>query len=306
MGKERAVFPPENGGWRKYEGNPVLGNERLGTCFDIYVMEDAGEYRMYFSWRNRKSLAVTTSLDGISWGEPRIILEPRLETGWEDDLNRNCVVKRGDGYHMWYTGQAHSQYSWIGYATSQDGFNWKRMSSQPVLYSERPYEGESVMCPCVLWDEQAGLWKMWYSAGETYEPNVIAFATSKDGMHWDKLPANPIFPPSRKHVYEQERLGACQVLMRDGWYYLFYIGYEDIDTARICLARSPDGLTRWQRHPQNPIISSTTGSWDADACYKPHVVWQPENQRWLLWYNGRCKAPEYIGLAIHDGYDLGF
>lgn len=306
MEKKRAVFPPENGGWRKYEGNPVLGNERLGTCFDIYVMEDAGEYRMYFSWRSRKSLAVTTSPDGIAWSEPRIILEPRLETGWEDDLNRNCVLKREDGYHMWYTGQANHHNSWIGYATSPDGYHWKRMSGQPVLYSERPFEGESVMNPCVLWDEQDGLFKMWYSAGQTYEPNVLAFATSPDGIHWSKLPANPIFPPSRANVYEQERVGGCQVFQRDGWYYLFYIGYEDIDTARICLARSPDGVTRWQRHPCNPIISPTPGAWDADACYKPHAVWQPEKQRWLLWYNGRHKAPEFIGLAIHDGYDLGF
>lgn len=303
---DKVVYSPTSGGWRKYEGNPVLGNEDMGTCFDIFVIEDQGEYRMYFSWRKRKSLAVTTSQDGIIWTAPVIILEPRLETGWEDVLNRNCVVKRDDGYHMWYTGQARSYSSWIGYATSSDGYQWKRMSDQPVLYSERPYEGASVMNPCVLWDEQTKLWKMWYAAGETYEPNVIAYATSPDGINWQKLRSNPIFTPDRKSVYEQERVGGCHVFQRDGWYYMFYIGYENIDTARICLARSPDGISCWQRHPTNPIISPTEGSWDGDACYKPHVVWQPENQRWLLWYNGRNKVPEYIGLAIHDGYDFGF
>ena len=306
MAQQRMTYPPQSGGWTKYEGNPILGNEDLGTCFDIFVMEDLGEYRMYFSWRNRKSLAVTTSADGIHWSEPRIIMEPRLDSGWEDDLNRNCVVKRDGIYHMWYTGQANSHNSWIGYATSPDGYVWARQSKQPVLYPERPYEGASVMNPCVLWDEELGLWRMWYSAGETYEPNVLAYATSADGLHWDKLPANPVFVRGRDNPYEQERVGGCQIFKRDGWYYLFYIGYEDIDTARICVARSPDGLTRWVRHPQNPIISPTEGSWDADACYKPHVVWQPEQQRWLLWYNGRRAAPEYIGLAIHEGYDLGF
>lgn len=306
MEKKRAVFPPENGGWHKYEGNPVLGNDDLGTCFDIYVMEDAEGYRMYFSWRNRKSLAVTTSADGITWADPKIILEPRMETGWEDDLNRNCVIRREDGYHMWYTGQAHNAHSWIGYATSPDGYRWKRMSDQPVLFSERPYEGASVMCPCVIWDEKQRLWRMWYSAGENYEPNVIAYATSADGMKWTKQAANPIVLPNRQNAYEKERVGACQVFERDGWYYMFYIGFEDIDTARICLARSPDGVTRWHRHPANPIISPTEGAWDGDACYKPYVLWQPERQRWLLWYNGRRGAPEYIGLAIHEGYDLGF
>jgi len=306
MSHARANFPPERGGWKKFVGNPVLGNERMGTCFDVCVLEDGGEYRMFFSWRDRKSLAVATSADGIHWQEPAIILEPRQESGWEDDLNRNCVVKRGDGYHMWYTGQARQSHSWIGYATSPDGYHWTRMAAQPVLFPERPFEGASVMNPCVLWDEESGLWKMWYSAGETYEPNVLAYAASRDGLKWDKLPANPIFTPARDQRWERERVGGCQVFQRDGWYYLFYIGYEDIDTARIGLARSPDGVTRWERNKHNPILSPTEGSWDADACYKPHVAWQPRERRWLLWYNGRHGAPEYIGMAIHEGADLGF
>ncbi|HKM52332.1 MAG TPA: hypothetical protein VJY33_02920 [Isosphaeraceae bacterium] len=33
------------------------------------------------------------------------------------------------------------------------------------------------MCPHVLWDEQAKLYRMWYSGGEQYEPNAIGFAT---------------------------------------------------------------------------------------------------------------------------------
>jgi len=306
MGDERAVYPPGNGGWRKYEGNPVLGDEKLGTCFDIFVTEETDGYRMYFSWRPRKSLAVVTSPDGIRWSEPRVILEPRLDTGWEDDLNRNCIVKRADGYHMWYTGQAFSAHSWIGYATSPDGYNWKRVSDAPVLFPERPFEGASVMNPCAHWDEAQRRWRMWYSGGETYEPNVLCYAESADGIHWEKRASNPVFVCNKRHPYEQDRVAGCHVFERDGWYYLFYIGYEDIDTARICAARSPDGLTRWQRHPANPLVSPSPGEWDADACYKPFVLWQPENQRWVLWYNGRRKHAEYIGMVIHDGYDLGF
>ena len=28
------------GTWREYGGNPVLGNEKLGTCFDVNVVTD--------------------------------------------------------------------------------------------------------------------------------------------------------------------------------------------------------------------------------------------------------------------------
>ncbi|GHU66400.1 hypothetical protein FACS1894184_04290 [Clostridia bacterium] len=306
----RAQFPPTSGGWIKYEGNPVLGNDKLGTCFDVYVIEDGGEYRMYFSWRPKKSLAVVTGTDGIHWSEPRIILEPNPDSGWELDLNRNCVVKRDNTYHMWYTGQcnhhAKGSNSFIGYATSPDGYDWRRMYDQPVLFPERPFEGESVMNPCVLWDDSRNVWRMWYSAGESYEPNVFGYAESQDGFNWMKRAANPIFTANPHLPYEQERVGGCQLLERDGWFYLFYIGYEDIDTARICIARSPDGLTRWQRSSANPIVSPTPGSWDANACYKPSVIWQESNNRWLLWYNGRNLSAEYVGLVTHDGYDLGF
>lgn len=63
-------------------------------------------------------------------------------------------------------------------------------------------------------------------------------------------------------------------------------------------------MTGWQRHPANPIIiPGSDSAWDADAIYKPSVVHKPD--RWLLWYNRRRGSVEQIGLATHDGDDLG-
>jgi hypothetical protein len=298
-------YPSTQGGWKKYEGNPVMGNEILGTCFDIQIIpKKVGGYRMYFSWRPKKSLAIADSSDGIKWDEPRIILSPRPESGWEDDLNRQAVVEKDGKFHMWYTGQAHGN-SWIGYAVATDETNWVRISDEPVLISEQPWEGMSVMCPCVLWDEKTKLFKMWYSAGETYEPNVICYATSPDGVNWKKFRGNPIFTPLKNNPYEQERVGGCQVMLYKNGYLMFYIGYEDIDTARICGAWSPDGISRWKRMASNPLVSPDPGKWDGDACYKPSMIYDDANERWLLWYNGRHNTPEYIGLAIHEGEELG-
>ena len=301
----KTQYPETCAGWKKYEGNPVLGSSELGTCFDVHVMKTEDGYDMHFSWRPKKALAVCKSVDGINWSYPQIYMNRDLECGWMDDVNRNCIVKRGDEWHMWFTGQARG-YSYIGYATSDDGVNWTRYSDQPVMFSERPYEGASIMNPFVLWDEDLKLFRMWYAAGEQYEPNTLAYATSKDGIHWDKLPANPIFVANDENPYEQDRIGACHIEKYNGWYYMFYIGYEDIDTARICLARSKNGVTNWQKLPHGPIVSSSDDGWDADACYKPSVIRDDENNRWLLWYNGRRVHSEYIGLVIHEGLDLGF
>ena len=306
--KEKALYayPPTSGGWKKFEGNPVVGNELTGTCFEPFMFPDNDGLRMYFSWRARKSLAVTVSQDGINWGPLRIILEPKEESGWEDDLNRSTVVRVGTTYHMWYTGQARGHSS-IGYATSSDGYNFERENNgMPVLISERYWENRTVMCPHVIWDDKNKVFRMWYSGGETYEPNDIGYATSSDGINWEKHPANPIFTPNPKNKYEKERVAACQVMPVDDGYLMFYVGFEDIDTARICVAKSPDGITRWKRSKYNPIIAPGEGEWDGHACYKPSVVYDRGSNKWSLYYNGRYFAPEYIGMATLEGTDLGF
>src|SRR5206468_3062464 len=72
----RAAETPETaGGWRKYEGNPVLGGS-LGTCFDVALLRETAKYRMWFSWRPKKSVALVESSDGIHWSPPEIVLEP--------------------------------------------------------------------------------------------------------------------------------------------------------------------------------------------------------------------------------------
>ena len=271
------------GGWKKYAGNPVLGGEH-GTCFDVCVLKEGRTYRMWVSWRPKASIALVESGDGVHWSEPQIVFGPRKESGWEDDVNRPIVLKRGDGYHLWYTGQAKG-HSWIGYATSRDGIAWKRMSAKPVLAPEKPWEKAAVMCPHVLWDEQARSFRMWYSGGEQNEPNAIGYATSPDGLTWTRHAANPIFLPDKRNAWEKDHVTACQVIRQGGWHIMFYIGFRDEATAQIGVARSRDGITDWQRHPANPIVRRGKDEWDADACYKPFAVF--DGKRWLLWYNGR-------------------
>jgi predicted GH43/DUF377 family glycosyl hydrolase len=288
-------------GWTKSAANPVLGG-KLGTCFDIAVLRDGNVFRMWFSWRPKKSIALVESADGIHWGEPSIVLGPESKTGWEDDVNRPVVLKRADGYHLWYTGQA-GKSSAIGYAVSRDGKNWTRVSDRPVLRPEQTWEKVAVMCPHVMWDEEAKLFRMWYSAGEQYEPDAIGYATSRDGKKWKRDSANPIFRGDPGIPWERAKVTGCQVVRHEGWYYMFYIGFADVDHAAIGLARSRDGVHDWQRLPANPIIRPSKNQWDEDAVYKPFAVL--DGDRWMLWYNGRRGGMEQIGLAIHSGRMLG-
>jgi predicted GH43/DUF377 family glycosyl hydrolase len=289
-----------HGGWMKSPANPVLGGE-LGTCFDACVLKEGRTYRMWFSWRPRKSIALTESQDGVHWSMPQIVLGPNPSSDWEEDINRPGVVKRADGYHLWYTGQARGR-SWIGYATSKNGRTWTRQSAHPVVSADQSWEKVAVMCPDVLWDARRKVFRMWYSGGDQYEPDAIGYAESADGTRWIKRADNPIFRADPSHPWEQHKVTACHIVFDRGWYYQFYIGFRDIEHAQIGLARSQDGLSGWERLPANPIVSPTEGGWDSDACYKPTIV--RDGDRWLLWYNGRKGGVEQIGLVIHDGRDL--
>lgn len=286
----------------KHADNPIFGGGDLGTCFDVYVWRDKGRYRMDFSWRTTQSLAVTFSDDGVHWEDPVITLSPNFDSGWEDKLNRNCVICAGGKYKMWYTGQARG-HSFIGCAESDDGIHFQRVGNEPVLFCERAWEGFSVMNPCVLYEN--GKYRMWYAAGETYEPNVLAYAESPDGINWEKSRINPIYVKDKNNPYESNRVGGCQVVKtEDMGYVMFYIGYADVHTACICAAHSPDGITRWERSPLNPLISPTPDGWDANACYKPSFLWDASSDKWMLWYNGRNGRLECIGFATKDGRNL--
>ncbi|HMF31605.1 MAG TPA: family 43 glycosylhydrolase [Candidatus Lokiarchaeia archaeon] len=285
--------------WVKFSGNPVLGGD-LGTIFDVSVLLEQDVYRMWMSWRPQRSIAFVVSSDGEHWSAPAISLAPNQTTNWEVEVNRPCVVHHGDLYHMWYTGQAKGRSS-IGYATSPDGVSWTRASSEPVFVPLNKWEKGALMCPHVLWDEHMQVYRMWYSGGEQYEPNAIGYATSEDGIHWNRL-NDPVFTPAKELAWERDRVAACQVIQHNGWHLMFYVGFANIHQARIGLARSRDGILGWERHPANPIIAPTSGQWDQDACYKPYAIYNGE--RWLLWYNGRRGKVEQIGVAFHDTEDL--
>ena len=247
---------------------------------------------MFVSHRNTGSIVRCESEDGIRWSEPTAVLTCDPASGWEDRVDRASFVVKDGVWYLWYTGM-NAERAAIGLATSKDGYHFNRVTQDPILLPDAPHEKNAVMNPCVMWDEENGVFKMWYSAGEKYEPDVLCHATSKDGAVWEKYAGNPVFTHGTE-VYDQLKVGGCDIIRCGGRYLQFYIGYENIDNARICTASSGDGI-HWLRDSENPILSATENAWDADAVYKPTVC--VGTDRVYLWYNGRRGHAECIGLA---------
>ena len=214
------------GGWKKYTDNPVLGRD-YGTCFDISVLlEHEGEssqvYKMWFSWRDYRSIGYTESPDGIHWDQPIIVLRPDLESSWEpDEVNRPTVIFKDGRYLMWYSGQVDPYIdkgvSCIGFAESQDGIHWDR-KKDPVLIPEGGWEKHSIMCPHVLFDQTDRKYKMWYAAGDNHEPDAIGYCESMDGIHWIKY-GTPVIMPDAGNLWEQHKVVAPCVVKDGGYFY---------------------------------------------------------------------------------------
>lgn len=302
------------GGWKKYIGNPVLGGN-YGTCFDVSVIlendsENSQVYKMWFSWRDYRSIGYTKSPDGIHWEKPLIVLKPDSESSWEsDEVNRPTVIFKDGKYMMWYSGQldpyVDKGISCIGFAESTDGIHWTR-ANNPVLVPEGGWEKHSVMCPHVLFDDADGKYKMWYAAGDNHEPDAIGYSESLDGINWTRH-GSPIVMPDPNNLWEQHKVVAPCVVKDGGYFYMFYVGHLHEERAQVGIARSIDGITGWEKCPHNPIIAPDQGSWDSVAVYKPFAIHM--KQGWMLWYNGAAYQKniwvfEQIGLAMHDNGDL--
>jgi len=288
--------------WIKYDKNPIIGNRETGSLFDPCIIQNGNLYKMYVSWRKYNVIALSTSEDGINWSDLKIVLNKGNFNCWDSTINRASVIMKDGTYHMWFTGQ-HKKTSKIGYATSSDGINFNK-SDNPVLVPEYQFEENSIMNPHVIFDEEEKIYKMWYSAGEQREPDVIGYAISKNGFNWLKL-KNPVFRPSDNKLHlDSFKVGGCEVhKLSKKFYLMFYIGYSNIATSSIFIAKSKNGIDNWIRS-SNPIIKPTKDKFDSHACYKPSAIFNEKLKIWMLYYNGRKNNEEYIGLATLNKYEI--
>ncbi len=299
------------GGWERLADEaPVIGGA-MGTIFDCYVIREEGIFKMWFSWRPAQAIMYTTSPDGLTWELPTVALLRDLNSDWQcEEVSRPTLVKKDGIYHMWYTGHGLENgipTTSIGYAVSSDGIHWERPYPNPVMKGEIPWEKRMIWCPHVIYEPEEKVYKMWYSGGAqpgSIECQAIGYATSSDGIHWQRDLRNPIFEANNDCQWEMYKVSASYVWKRDGWYYMTYLGSDSDMRAQNGLARSRDGITNWERHPSNPIVAGTEGKWDCQGICKLTVIEVEDG--YMGWYNGFNNTIEEMGVVKHTGFDLGF
>src|SRR5579859_2124084 len=102
---------------------------------------------------------------------------------------------------------------------------------------------DAVMTPCVI-ELDNDVLRMYYSGGESYEPDAIGVAHSYDGgVTWVKH-GDPIFYPDPYSSHDNYKVTSPHVVFHDGWYYLFYCGFRGILPICVPKVRLPEAKSR--------------------------------------------------------------
>ena len=178
----------------------------------------------------------------------------------------------------------------------------------PLILADQPWE-DRVVQPSVLYDDQAGLFRMWYTVLDqsawrhqfqlkdwSYEkhgmPYFPCYAESRDGIHWDKplLDDKPYQKFSKTNIVMtgHQKIQGTRVTWNHpstGQKGRFMMTYKDNlpkAWSSLCLAYSDDGI-HWRPDPANPI---KTGVRDT----RHNIVFDEKRQRWLLFTRPMCFA----------------
>lgn len=198
---------PDGVTWTRHPENPILRLGPPGTwdssiliCQHILFDKERKLYEMWYVGGNPQGdlgIGYATSPDGIHW--TKYGANPVMTTTepWEGTLIEGQTLLKMNGvYKMWYGGLSlGSDISYIGYAESLDGVHWTKYAGNPILSpviaDPRPWDGYSVDTPDVYHD--GTLYHMYYRGWKKRSgTSWIGHATSKDGIVWDRDPANPV------------------------------------------------------------------------------------------------------------------
>ena len=291
--------------WTKYEGNPVLNLGGPGawddySIFGPSVLSEDGTYKIWYNGSDGSNdrIGYATSTDGIVWtkygGNP--VLDLGAPGEWDDFRLIFSFVLFEDGmYKMWYTGGDGSNYR-IGYATSTDGIVWTKYANNPVLDlgASGEWDNHWVYASSVLFED--GTYKMWYSGHDGYNVR-IGYATSPDGIAWEKYEGNPVLGLGGSGAWDDYHVSTPFVLFEDGTYKMWYSGYDGSDD-RIGYTTSPNGIT-WTKYAGNPVLGlGAPGEWNDDEVGHPSVLF--ENGTYKMWYGGSHGSNWRIGYATSN------
>lgn len=310
---------------------PVIKPGQLGGDLDArragaaHVIQVGDNYLMYY-WGTGKDgfhrimLAEATVDSPVQWKPLGSVLERQADTNANfQGPSFPFVVPRDDGPWMMYF------CSWgkprpggglpnrTGVALSYDrGKTWEYCRENPVIPLDEPYDKEATGSCWVLRENDA--YRMYYtSIGPYYRrpenvetghgdtiPNIgIAYATSKDGIHWNKPLDRRVVDPREFGTEPYEYIASKPCIVREGggyrmWVHTFGTSY------RVRSLTSPNGID-WAWVPVGPEGEMGTGPKGAfDQTQRTYVSVVKHGGEYRCWYTGDAFGQTGMGYATAE------
>lgn len=271
---------------------PVMTREKFSDVLNPSVIRDGGKLFNYYSAFDGRTwhTALATSDDGIHWQRERTLLSPDPRT-WEGSYiaaNGSALADGGRRFYWYEAGP--KEHKHIGL---------ERLRRVVLDYG-----------PYMSWDERAvadcyvirvgPAFYMYYLGQDRADPprQRLGVARSTDGMHWEKLRANPILELGEPGTFDEAGLGEPAVWSSNGFYWMLYTGRDAKENRRLGLARSTDGV-HWQK--QSAVFSGSH-AWDSKVICDPTVL--VENGQVRVWFGGGDKASPDERLNGQIGYGI--
>ncbi|MCC6862372.1 MAG: hypothetical protein IT158_27600 [Bryobacterales bacterium] len=179
--KSGMVLAPDPASW---EGGYIAANGSAAFVQDRFL------YWYQAGPRERPRIGLARSGDGRRW---RKLPEPVLETGprgsWDErGLGDPYVIRAGGSFYLFYLGQDRARRQRLGLARSEDGIDWEKLRSNPILEpGEAGSFDENGLGEPAVWSRQGYYW-MVYTGRDREENRSLGMARSRDGARWEKLP----------------------------------------------------------------------------------------------------------------------
>ena len=238
-------------------GQSVL-SPGTGSDWDLFILTvdsiilNNGTYYLYYSaarstvLTTARHIGLATSTDGISWTKysSNPILRSRVESYDYTNAIRAHVIKEGNSWKMWYAGNQATQDVNICYATSNDGINWSKYSSNPVLKNsanDGAWNGIDIR-PSSVFKNESGVYWMYMRAVGTSRIGQIGLATSSDGVSWTYNQSNPLYR-GNTNGWDKGVIDPGPIERGNGTFRMWLCGRSAGDSRSLGWIRSTDGLS---------------------------------------------------------------
>ena len=181
--RKNKVLSPDPATW---EGDYIASN---GSALVV-----DGKWMYWYQGGRVPRIGLAISSDGRTWRKHG---PPVLETGprgsWDErGVADPYVIRVGDAFYMYYLGQDRARRQRLGVARSQDGVQWQKVRSGPILeLGELGAFDETGLGEPAIWQEQGSYW-MLYTARDPREYRRIGLARSQDGVRWQRVTTEPV------------------------------------------------------------------------------------------------------------------